>query len=706
MIWNKQEIDSAKVRELSSLFNIDLLTSSIFVRRGVTEPDQFRFFLESDFRFLHNPFIFSSMEETVDRIFMAVSEGEKVMVFGDRDVDGITSTVILVQALRSLGIDTDWAVPVGEDNYGLSIESIEQFYKDNGSLIITVDCGISAFDEIDHAAGLGVDVIVLDHHNPREQAGLPRAYSIVNPKKEGDPYPFKGLAGCGIAAKVLWAICLAKSDIYNQRYTMINISLKNDIPFFEAVKVDNLMITSSLSVLLEEGQDFSRISEFLAGEALFVFDKNKQLKLLREKLFGSAVDISLYDLQPELVGLFPSLSGESLESLSEKSRIGKYNSESDSPVNVLANLFITYVLKKNEESFQPFMKSLDLVALGTIADLMPLLDENRIIVKKGVDLLNRTERQSLQQLLLKLDQRGKKIRTTDISWQITPVINSSGRMGQADLAVKLLLSEDHNEINTLSDKLIELNKKRRALGDISWNNVFSKAPAVLSQYDNKLIIIMEDSAPRGITGILASRLSQTFHVPAIVLTTQNDMVTGSMRSLPGISVNSFLKSLSSLFLDYGGHDLAAGFSLPLEKLPELMKNARTNLNTLKSISHSEDSINIDAEIPVKFMNPDLEKILDLFEPYGEKNRPLVFLTRTVKVADVNIIGKTGDHLRILIDSGNFKWPAVFWNGSSLYKEGFEKNDTVDIVYNLNRNHFQGRETLQLSILDLKKCIKK
>ena len=594
------------------------------------------------------------------------------------------------------------AVPVGEDNYGLSIEAIDKFCDDNGSLILTVDCGISAFEEVKHASELGVDVIVLDHHNPRGQIELPEAYAIVNPKKEDDTYPFKGLAGCGITSKVIWAICLGKTDLYNQRYTLINIHMRDGDPYFEALKLDNLNITETLRIKIEKDQSYPQIVDFLTGEVLFAFDLKIQLTLLREHIFGTSVDISLYDLQPEIMNCFPKLAGESLETLSAKSRINKYTGGEDSPVYVLANLFITYILKKNESSFQPFLKSLDLVALGTIADLMPLLDENRIIVKKGVELLNRTERLSLQQLLLKLDQRGKKIRTTDISWQITPVINSAGRMGEADVAVNLLLSENLDDIDTLSDKLIELNKKRRALGEISWNNVFAKAPAALEKYNSRLIIIMEETAPRGITGILASRLSQSFHVPAIVLTTQNDVVTGSMRSLPGISVNNFLQSLSHLFFDYGGHDLAAGFSLPMEKLNQLLKEAKNSLSELKDATEEENSVIVDAEIPAEFMNLELEKIIDIFEPYGEKNRPLVFMSRKVKIADVNIIGKTGDHLRLLIDSGNFKWPAVYWNSSDQYKKVFEKNDTVDIVYNLNRNFFQSRETLQLSIVDLKK----
>ncbi|MBI9099971.1 MAG: single-stranded-DNA-specific exonuclease RecJ, partial [Spirochaetaceae bacterium] len=174
------------------------------------------------------------------------------------------------------------------------------------------------------------------------------------------------------------------------------------------------------------------------------------------------------------------------------------------------------------------------------------------------------------------------------------------------------------------------------------------------------------------------------------------------RSLPGISVNNFLQSLAHLFYDYGGHDLAAGFSLSLDKLSQFMKESKKELIQLKKASMEENTVMIDAELPPEFMKPDLEKIIEIFEPYGEKNRPLVFMSKRVKVADVNIIGKTGDHLRLLIDSGDYKWPAVYWNSSEYYKSVFEKNDTVDIIYNLNRNYFQSRETLQLSIVDLKK----
>ncbi|MBB6482564.1 single-stranded-DNA-specific exonuclease RecJ [Spirochaeta isovalerica] len=702
MIWNKKDIDSVKVREIASLFDIDLLTASIFARRGITEPEQFRFFLEKDFRFLHNPFRLESMEETVDRILLAVSEEEKVMVFGDRDVDGITSTVIMTQMLRSLGLDTRWAVPVGEDDYGLSIAAVEDFAADNGTLIITVDCGISAYDEIRRAVELGIDVLVLDHHNPRDGEDLPPAFAIVNPKRDDDNYPFQGLAGCGIAVKTVWSLCMAKTDLYNQRYTMINVSRKGESLRFEAVKIENLMIVRRLDVDPRAEGSYEKIVDFLSGEALFVFDSPGQLRILREELFGNSVDISLYDLKPEMMALFPGLNGESLDSLSRRSRFARYQEGDDTPGLVLANLFISYLLKKNEALFQPFAKSLDLAALGTIADLMPLLDENRILVAKGVELLNRTERPGLQELLLKLDQRGRKIRTGDISWQITPVINSAGRMGEADLAVRLFLSEDPEEIHTLSDKMIELNKKRRTLGEEAWIRVFARAPEVLEKYKKRLIILVDEEIPRGITGILASRLSQAFRVPAVVLTSRGGTVTGSMRSLPGISVNDFLQSLSGLFLDYGGHDLAAGFSLKAENLDRLLDEAVKKLDQLDSRKSSEESIDVDAELPSDYMTPDLEKILDVFEPYGEKHRPLVFMSKKVKIADVNIIGKTGDHLRLLIDSGEFKWPAVFWNGAEHYGKLFEKNDTVDIVYHINRNFFQSRETLQLSILDLKK----
>jgi len=212
MNWEKKEISAELVKDLANRYGCDLLTASILVRRGITAGEEIRYFLESDVRHLRNPFLLPGMEDAVERILAARDEGERVLVFGDRDVDGITSTTLLVRNLQKLGIDVRWQVPQGDDAYGLSLEAVEQFAADYGTLIITVDCGISNIEEIEKARSLGIDVIVVDHHNPQET--LPEAYVIINPKLKDSPYPFRDLCGCGVTYKRVSALrFVQKSDL-------------------------------------------------------------------------------------------------------------------------------------------------------------------------------------------------------------------------------------------------------------------------------------------------------------------------------------------------------------------------------------------------------------------------------------------------------------------------------------------------------------
>ena len=219
-IWNKKEVSKEVVKSIHQQYGCDLLTASIFARRGITSGEDIFYFQEDDCRFLHNPFLLNAMEDAVDRILAAKEEGEKVLIFGDRDVDGITSTTLLYDYLSSLGIDVSWRLPSGDDAYGLSIKAIEDFNKEYGTLIITVDCGISNNEEIDFANSLGIDVIVVDHHNPPEI--LPNATVIVNPKIEDSGYPFVDISGCAVAFKVVSALRFSQTEFYKQEICLLN----------------------------------------------------------------------------------------------------------------------------------------------------------------------------------------------------------------------------------------------------------------------------------------------------------------------------------------------------------------------------------------------------------------------------------------------------------------------------------------------------
>ncbi|RLW68714.1 MAG: hypothetical protein B6D68_03105, partial [spirochete symbiont of Stewartia floridana] len=217
--WTKPPIDAEKVRTLADTHSLDILTASILTRRGVLEPEQIAYFMESDERFLHNPMLFPQMEQAVERVLHAAEEEERVLVCGDKDADGITATVLMVEALRSLGIEPHWRVPVGEEDYGLNSEVLKAKAAEDITLVIAVDCGITNFEEVELANTLGMEVLIFDHHLPRE-GSIPPAYAVINPKLPGS-YPFEGLCAAALASKFQWALCLAGTDLWCEEFCLV-----------------------------------------------------------------------------------------------------------------------------------------------------------------------------------------------------------------------------------------------------------------------------------------------------------------------------------------------------------------------------------------------------------------------------------------------------------------------------------------------------
>ncbi|TFG64986.1 MAG: single-stranded-DNA-specific exonuclease RecJ, partial [Spirochaetales bacterium] len=271
---------------------------------------------------------------------------------------------------------------------------------------------------------------------------------------------------------------------------------------------------------------------------------------------------------------------------------------------------------------------------------------------------------------------------------------------------RLLLSENPQECESLIREITALNEERKKVGEKIWDTIMPQAEESLLEFEKKLVLVSGDNIHRGVTGILATRLLQYFRTTAIVVAFMGETVVGSMRSKDGFNVKEFLDSCSEVFYDYGGHDCAAGFSMPREKF-DVFKNMVSAL--VKDMEPSgddaekEETLEIDAELPLDYVNPDLIKAVDFFAPYGEANRPLVFLTRGILIKDINIMGKTEkQHVKFLLDTGKFKWPALFWNASGKVNVDFSLGDKVDIVFRVSRNYYQNAETLQLTVLDLKR----
>lgn len=703
MIWEKTDIDSDRVREISEHYGIDLLAAAILVRRGITERTEIKYFIESELRYVHSPFLFDEMEDAVDRILRAKAEDEKVLVYGDRDVDGITSVALMVATLRELGLPVEWKVPMGDDPYGLDIGEVERFAAEDGTLIIAVDCGTTNVAEIERGLELGVDTVVIDHHNPQET--LPASVAIVNPKIPDSSYPFEGLCACALTAKLRQAIAMATTPAYGEVVCLVNARPGNDTIIIDAVKVQNLVEVDRLTETIAPGVvtlDNTRFFQFVQGQPITVYDETTQKKLLREA-FGQGVDIYVSDIAPEVWKLFPALRDRSLLWMGQSSKLSRYTDGSfPAEIDVLTNLFSVYFEKSEPRVEEALAGALDLVALGTLADMMPLRDENRVLVRHGLSALANTARPGLRLLLDRLGLSDRDLNSKDIGWQLTPVINASGRMGEPDKAVRLLLSQDTQEQLRLADEVVAMNKERKRIGDDAWKRVVPKAEASLAELENKLIVVHDDSINRGITGIISGRLARKYNVPCAVLSSVEDRIVGSIRSARGFCATDFLKQFEEILDDWGGHDAAAGFHLPRTNRDRFLEMVRASIPGIALSEGADEHLHIDAELPSTYMTPKLWDVLDLFEPYGQENPRLAFLIRDAKIDRLEFMGKTSqNHVRMLINTGQYKWPAVFWNAADRVETQFSPSEPVDVVFELSRNYFQNRENLQLVILDVR-----
>lgn len=706
MVWKKLPVSAQEMRRLHEQYGLDVLSASILARRGQTSSEQVKFFLEQELTYLHNPFLFDDMEEVVDRINEAVAEGEKVCVIGDRDVDGITSTALLVQELRSMGLDVSYQLPEGDDPYGMTLSGVDKAHEDKVTLMITVDCGISNFAEIAHAHSLGIDTIVLDHHISGDT--LPPALAIIDPKMPGSGYPFEHLAGCGVVAKVIWALRFSQTDFYREECLLLHAQPGHDTIIIQAMRIQNLLVIDRVIEEVNPGLisvSQSKVLSFLScGLPILVLDAQAELVQLKQA-FGKKVDVHLVEMRPQMEAVMPVMKNKGLFALSNLSRAIKYSSFGRDELQVLYTLFIAYCMKRYPSLDSDYESILDLVAIGTVADLMPMEDENRILVKRGLKVLTQGRRESLLPLFSMQNLLGKQLSTSDISWQISPVINASGRMGKPSVALEMMLSTDPGQAEELAGQLLRLNKERQKLGEDAWTRLLSMAKESFEASGSKLVVVEDSTLSRGITGVMASRLLKQFNAPAIVLATVGEeRVSASMRSPDSFNAREFLSRFSDLFLDYGGHACAGGFSMDVSQLKVFKQRVMDEIDTMDCLPEEVEEVTIDCTLPEAYMTPDIIKVVEFFEPYGEKNPPLVLLMEGAVIENIQVMNnKNGSvqHVKMTLAFGQYKWPALYWSAADRIGKDFDVGTAVDIVFRLGRNYFRNQESLQITIIDLK-----
>lgn len=705
--WNKQAVTKNQIEPLCSKYNINQILASIFVRRKITDGKDILYYLENDLRFQNEPFMLPNMEDAVERILQAKDENEKILIFGDSDVDGITSTTILYQYLKKIGCDASWRLPLGDDAYGLSIEAVDDFAKLGGTLIITVDCGISNVAEVSHANELGIDVIVTDHHNPPDI--LPEAVVIVDPKLPDSTYPFKDISGAAVAYKLVNALRYATTDFYNSEICILELTEDNENKciYVDCLKIKNNVKLKSLHEKIIPGLTSIydlKLPYFLQGQLIYTWDISYTKNLLTQ-IFGKGIEFNLNDFKAMICSAIPAVKTKSVVELKELSLIGKYIEEEKTSTNSLYNLYVTFSKKIINSKYPDFYKDeqneIQLVGIAALADIMPMKNENRIFVKNAISSMKKNSpHYGLSELFAKLNINKDTLKSTDLSWSVIPALNAAGRLGKPDVALKLLLCDDGNERQNLAEQVISLNEERKNLVQNAIFKVHDKAQKSINEHENKLCVVVDESIQKGLTGLFAAKLMSDFDVPSIAITYDDDICVGSIRSNRNFIATDYLNSFGDFFIAHGGHNAAAGFSFKKEKLEDFLSLIRLSLPKI-NLSTEDSQINIDAELPPSFLTPEVFKLLDIFEPYGNENEELIFLSRRLKLCDATKVGKKEPmHLKLSFDCGKYKFPAMFWGQGDRLNKDIKVGNFYDIIFTMSKNTFNGITTNQLIIKEI------
>lgn len=558
--WLLKEFDKNRVVEISKEFNISPLASIILYNRGIKESDEIQKFLNCDLENLHDPYLLKDMDKAVSRIKDALEKKEKITIYGDYDVDGITSIAILYKHLTSMGFEVDYYIPDRiQEGYGVNREALDKIKENGTGVVITVDTGITAVEETEYAKSIGMDIIITDHHECKET--IPEAFAAIDPKRKDCKYPFKNLAGVGVAFKLIQAL-----------------------------------------------------------------DENSSVETLMSKYA-------------------------------------------------------------------------DLVCLGTVADISPLVDENRIIVTKGLEKFKNTENIGLKALLDVSITNNKAITTSSIGYIIAPRINASGRLGCASRSVEMFLTQDKDKAYELANNLCEENVIRQQ----TEQRMFAEALEYIEKNpqikDDQVLVIPHENWHHGIVGIVSSKITEKFYRPSILFAIDGDEAKGSGRSVSGFNLFEALENSSEILEKFGGHELAAGLSIKTENIEKF----RAAINSQKLDKIDEQSliptVSVDAVIKPSYITMDTVDEINRLQPFGVDNPLPVFAVRNIKIHKISTMSE-GKHLRMTLLKDNKFFDAVGF-GMGEYFNHLKEGDFVEVAFGLDINDYKGFKNVQLILKDIK-----
>jgi len=551
-----------EIERLSRETGIPYTIARILINRGIETSEQVDRFFNPTIAHLHDPFLMRDMEKAVDRIVAALSNRERIAIYGDYDVDGITAASMLYLFLKDLGGDVLPYIPDRQsEGYGISETGILELQRSGAGLIVSVDCGITSIGEAQIATSLGIDLIITDHHEPGDT--LPAGLAVCDPKREGCGYPFKELSGVGVAYKIAQGI------------------------------------------------------------------------------------IQRLNLEAEYTD-----------------------------------------------------KYLDLVALGSAADIVPLVDENRVFVKLGLEKINNMPEVGLASLIETASIKAGKIEVGDIVFGIAPRINAVGRLGSALRAVKLLTTRDRTSSREIAGVLEDENRRRKDIDNATLEEAVAEIEATFDPFEARSIVLSREGWHPGVIGIVASRLIERYYRPTVMITIENGQGKGSARAIAKFDIYQALKACSDLLLQFGGHKYAAGLTIAAENIPAFRERFE---HVCREIIPEEDlvpKIKIESEISLDEITPEVVASLKRFAPFGPKNNRPNFFSRGLEVLDMpRIVG--ANHLKFRAGQGGASFEAIGFNLGQRLGRLLNGNKTIEMVYAVEENEYNNRKTVQLRIKDLR-----
>ncbi len=739
--WKVREPRVQNIRVIKDTLKVPDLVARLLVNREIDTVEKALNFSSPHILNLHTPFLFQDMPKALDRIILAIEKDEGILIFGDKDADGVCSTSILYKLLHKLGAkQLAYRVPEKMENYGISRDVVAWAVHQGFTLMVTVDCGITANEEVEYARTLGLDVIITDHHEPHEQ--LPPAYAIINPKVKTDTYPFPFLSGGGTVYKLAQAM-MEKLDLpeyYNQELIFFDLETSglnpnsDEIIEIGAIKVKNGVVLDQFQTLCKADQPISAeitainhiTNEMLKKdgipikEALQKFvDFVQDAKLIGHNILGFDLPFINYALKKHLNVRLDNPTEDTLKMarvMLKKVKDYKLNTvaqhlgyfvdpdtlhRSVDDSKVAAEVYRRLVLSRSARLNDMQKELLPLVAISTIADIMPLQDENRNIVRNGLRLLPYSSI-GLITLLRSINMPLENLLARDISWNVSPLINSPGRMGDASLSVELLIANHLKEAEELAKELVEKDKQRKEL-------VQSHVDKILSTLDEKhvmsekFVLIDDANIPRGITGLLSNKLSTQLQIPAIVISSDiKGESSGSVRVNTEVNVLSLLESMTGLFNQYGGHRAAGGFTIPTERIPELRAGLLKYMRDFDASSFEEE-LDIDMELTdlEEISLSNLRYLENILEPTGHHNHTPVFVIRDVRIVSSRTMGKDQSHMLMTIAKDKSEKPVIVWKRAKEVQELMKSHQSFDIVASPEINRYQNQDEARLVLTDIR-----